>query len=183
MSTSPSITQQVIDIGTEPNDETGDPLRIAFGKVNNNFANLFPTFLNSTISYTTGNTAGQIIFEIPANVFTQGQFFVRSSDNGTSNSQTIQLYAQLNNYGNIISSTGYGITVIGTAVTGYDMVFNSGTGNVEILSNPLTTDTLTHFISSQIMYAPGLSGADLLADGYVDTAISTESSLDLTTEA
>ena len=42
------MTQEVIDTGELPNDGSGDPLRLAFDKINNNFANLF--------SLTTGNT-------------------------------------------------------------------------------------------------------------------------------
>ena len=35
------MTQQIIDTGAVPNDGSGDPLRQAFDKINNNFANLF----------------------------------------------------------------------------------------------------------------------------------------------
>ncbi len=35
------MTQEVIDTGEVPNDGSGDPLRLAFDKINNNFANLF----------------------------------------------------------------------------------------------------------------------------------------------
>lgn len=35
------MTQQIINIGTVPNDGTGDPMRTAFGKVNNNFTELY----------------------------------------------------------------------------------------------------------------------------------------------
>ena len=37
------MTQQIINIGTSPNDTTGDPLRTAFGKVNANFTELYAT--------------------------------------------------------------------------------------------------------------------------------------------
>ena len=33
-------TQEIINIGTLPNDGEGDPLRVAFAKINNNFSNL-----------------------------------------------------------------------------------------------------------------------------------------------
>jgi hypothetical protein len=32
--------QEFINIGATPNDGNGDPLRVAFGKINNNFSNL-----------------------------------------------------------------------------------------------------------------------------------------------
>ena len=37
------MAQEVINIGTAPNDGLGDPLRTAFGKTNNNFSQLFST--------------------------------------------------------------------------------------------------------------------------------------------
>jgi len=35
------MTQQIINIGTLPNDGTGDPLRVAYDKINDNFDQLF----------------------------------------------------------------------------------------------------------------------------------------------
>lgn len=37
------MTQEIINVGTLPNDGTGDPLRTAFDKINNNFSNIFST--------------------------------------------------------------------------------------------------------------------------------------------
>jgi hypothetical protein len=35
------MAQEIINIGTLPNDGSGDPLRVAFGKINNNFGELY----------------------------------------------------------------------------------------------------------------------------------------------
>ena len=35
------MTQQIINVGNKVNDGTGDPLRIAFQKINNNFTTVF----------------------------------------------------------------------------------------------------------------------------------------------
>ena len=35
------MTQQIINVGTVPNDETGDPLPVAFGKINANFSDIY----------------------------------------------------------------------------------------------------------------------------------------------
>lgn len=35
------MPQQIINIGTLPNDGTGDPLRLAYGKINDNFDELY----------------------------------------------------------------------------------------------------------------------------------------------
>jgi hypothetical protein len=183
MSTTPLYSQEVINIGANPNDGNGDPLRIAFSKINNNFANLFQTFLNSTVAYSFGNTAGQVIFEAPANTFTQGQFFIKSIDGGTANSQSVQLFAQLSNDQASVKFTGYGSTFFGTPVSRYDMSVNNTTGNVQILVNPLTSDDLTHYIASQIMWAgPNVSGIAIGLDGYSNSAMSTETSVPITTE-
>ena len=183
MSTTPLYSQEVINIGANPNDGEGDPLRVAFSKVNNNFSNLFQTFLNSTVAYSFGNTAGQVIFETPANTFTQGQFYIKSTNGGTQVSQSIQLFAQIKNDLTDVKFTGYGSTFFGNAISRYDMNVNNITGNVEILVNPLTSADLTHYVASQIMWeGPNVSGMYLGADGYVDGVLSTETDVPMTTE-
>jgi len=63
------------------------------------------------------------------------------------------------------------------------MSVNNTTGNVQILVNPLTSDDLTHYIASQIMWAgPNVSGIAIGLDGYTNSAMSTETSVPITTE-
>ena len=174
-------TQQIINIGTLPNDGEGDPLRLAFGKINNNFSNLFSTFVNTSNTYSTGNTAGQVLFETPANAFTQGQFYIRSNDPGTDDSQTIQLYAQINPAGDDVKFTGYGSTFFGNALARFDMDVLGG--NVRILCDPLIDNSIFHFISSQIMFqGVPIPGLDIQLDGFVDSVMSTEDDFILATE-
>ena len=184
MSTTPLYSQEVINIGANPNDGEGDPLRVAFSKVNNNFSNLFQTFLNSTVSYSFGNTAGQVIFETPADTFTQGQFYIKSTNGGTLVSQSIQLFAQINNDQTDVKFTGYGSTFFGNAISRYDMSVNNITGNVEILVNPLTSADLTHYVASQIMWeGPNVAGMYISPDGYgANSALVTETTVPITTE-
>jgi hypothetical protein len=106
-------TYEIINIGALPNDGSGDPLRVAFDKINNNFANLYSTAVISSNTYTTGNTAQQVIWEWPANAFTLGSFFIKSNDPGTIDQQDVRLDAQLSaNSANIkfsaYSSTQWG---------------------------------------------------------------------------
>jgi hypothetical protein len=174
-------TQEIINIGTLPNDGEGDPLRVAFGKINNNFSNLFATFVNTSDSYTTGNTANQVIFETAANTFSMGQFYIYTADAATEESQTIQLFAQLNQTGDDVKFTGYGSTFFGNALSTYDMTVVGG--NVRVLASPLTTDTLFHFIGSQNMWVgANVEGLLLELDGYVDSVLSTENDLNVSTE-
>lgn len=40
------MTQQIINIGTTPGDGSGDPLRVAFDKINQNFSELYAKYQN-----------------------------------------------------------------------------------------------------------------------------------------
>lgn len=175
-------TQQIINIGTLPNDGEGDPLRVAFAKINNNFSNLFSTFVNTSNSYTVGNTAGQVIFETPANTFTMGEMYIYTADASTQESQTIQLFAQTNQTADDVKFTGYGTTHFGNALSTFDMAVVNG--NVQILANPLTEDTLFHFIGSQNMWmGANVIGLFLQLDGYVaGSVVATENNQIVQTE-
>lgn len=174
--------QELINIGASANDGEGDPLRTAFQKVNNNFTTLFSTASATAESYTLGTTPDQIILSVPAAEFTQGQFHINSSDSGTPDSQNIILKVSLNNAGNNVTWTGYGLTFEGNAITRYDVTLSDG--NVNIISNPITSDMLTHFISYQVTWSGPLGGGiEIGLDGYsFGNVMGTESDLILTTE-
>ena len=144
--------QEIINIGTLPNDGEGDPLRVAFGKINNNFSNLFATAVSESSANTVGSDPGQVIFETPANTFTNGQFTVYTSNNANSlNSQSIQLNAQISPDKTTVKFTGYGASILGTPLVNYDMDVVSG--NIRLLINPLVSDDLTHIVGSQGLQA------------------------------
>ena len=42
------MTQRIINIGSTPGDGSGDPLRVAFDKINQNFAELYAQYQNIT---------------------------------------------------------------------------------------------------------------------------------------
>ena len=55
------MAQQVINVGAVPNDGTGDPIRTAYIKCNNNFDQLFDRFQSSvptTVLGAAGDVAG-----------------------------------------------------------------------------------------------------------------------------
>lgn len=142
-----TTTQQIINVGTLPNDGEGDPLRVAFQKVNNNFSNLFNTASQITLANTTGSSSGQVIFETEIGNFSQATFQIRTSDQ-LSNSQSITLNAQLNNSETDVKFTAFGTTFIGNALCRYDMdVYSS---NVRILCDPLVSANLTHIVTAQV---------------------------------
>lgn len=175
-------TQQIINIGTLPNDGEGDPLRVAFAKINNNFSNLFSGFVNLSASYTVGNAPGQLIFETEANTFTMGQFYIYAADADTDQSQSIQLFAQLNNSNTDVKFSGYGSTFFGNCLSRYDMAVVDG--NVQVYADPLTEDTVFHFIGSINMWqGANVPGLLIALDGYANNSImATQNNLNMATQ-
>ena len=177
----PYGAQEYINIGVTPNDGLGDPLRVAFNKINNNFSNLFFTTVNTSNVYTSGLTAGQVIYEYPANAFTQGSFQIRSSDPGTPDSQDITISAQLTNNNDAVKFTGYAMTFSGNSLTRYNMDVSSG--NVRILANPIANTYILHFIASQVTFlGDPIPGVDISLNGYANSVMGTENDDIITTE-
>lgn len=175
-------TQEVILVGTLPNDGTGDPLRVAFQKINNNFSNLFATAINTGNTYSIGLTAGQVIFETDANAFSQGVFNIRTTDPGTNDSQNITIKASINNAGDNVKWTGYATIFDTVPLTRYDMDVSGG--NVRLLVNPMRDAALLHFVSSEVTFiGVPLPGLDIQLDGYVaNNVMATENNVPLAAE-
>lgn len=183
--TSPSAVpygaQEWINVGATPNDGTGDPLRVAFQKINNNFSNLFYVGTVTSSNYSVGNLPGQVVFETPVNTFTQASFQVRSSNTVGSDSQEITITAQISNDGANVKYTGYGTTFFGNALTRYSMDVLDG--NVRLMVDPLVDDILLHFITAQVTYiGDSVNGINIGLNGYIDTVMTTENGIDITTE-
>ena len=88
---------EYINVGALPNDQQGDPMRVAFQKINNNFSYVEQTSTNIASAVTLTNAANQVIFEYPADEFTQGQFQIKSYTETNNDSQDILLAAQIYN--------------------------------------------------------------------------------------
>jgi len=176
------MTQEIINIGAQPNDGEGDPLRTAFAKINNNFTQLFSTGFFTSNAYSTGDTAGQVIFTTPIETFTQGIIQINSNDTSSTDTENITLNVSVVNDGSDLTWTGHSTLFFGNVLTGYDMdIFES---NVRILVNPLIDTTIFHFISAQITWTgvpvPGLV---LLTERVVDPLIvDTENNFNVETE-
>ena len=175
-------TQEIINIGTLPNDGEGDPLRVAFEKINNNFSNLFSTATSTLESITTGTSANQVIWETPVANFAQGQFQIRTGNPSNNSSQNILISAQILNNLTQVKWTGYATTFNGNALATYDM--NVSSGNVRIVTTPLANVLMQHFIASTVTYVDVAEAALLIElDGFVaDSVMSTEVDLNVTTE-
>jgi hypothetical protein len=176
------MTQEIINIGTQPNDGEGDPLRTAFGKINNNFTQLFSTGFFTSNAYSYGNTAAQVIFESPVETFTQGIIQINSNDISSTDTQNITLNVSVINDGSGLKWNGHNTLFNGNALTGYEMdIFES---NVRILVDPIIDTDIFHFISAQITWTgvPVL-GLNLLVDGTANTVyIDTEVDFNIETE-
>lgn len=163
---------EVINVGATANDGTGDPLRIAFEKVNNNFAALWGSNFNSLEAVTMGNTPGQIIFTIPVTSFTQATFQINSSDQASNNSQNITINAAINNAKNNIKWTGHSTLFFGNAVSGYNMTVAGG--NVNLVANPIPNVQLRHWIVYQVTDNPSIPGSSLLLEQGSNDFLGTE---------
>lgn len=175
--------QEVINIGALPNDGQGDPLRVAFQKINNNFAALFSTDSYTSEAYSVGLTPGQVIWECPVNNFTQATIQIDTSNTENQDTQNITITAAIhNNYSNVRWS-GHSTLFAGNACTRYDMDISAG--NVRLLVNPLLNTTLLHFIAAQVTVFTGdqSPGLPIGLDGYpVGNQMAAENGLSLATE-
>lgn len=165
MPTGPYGAQEYINIGAQPNDGEGDPLRTAFAKINNNFSNLFFTATTTGNTFTAGLTSNQVIYQTSANAFSQGKFQIRSSDPNTIDMQDITLTASITNNLGGVKFSGYGTLFEGNTLCSYDMdVFE---GNVRLLVNPIKDAVILHFIASEVTFIGDYSaGDDIALDGY-----------------
>jgi len=174
------MTQEIINIGAVPNDGEGDPLRTAFTKINNNFTQLYSTGTFTYDAYSFGNTAGQIIFETPANLFTQGTFQVNSNNPDTDDSQNIILNVAISNDVANVKWNGHGTLFFNDPVTTYDIDLVGG--NVRILVNPLVDANVYHFIAAQITFNNNIPGMSLALEGLSGDVLGTENIIPITTE-
>jgi hypothetical protein len=179
----PQQQQEIINIGALPNDGQGDPLRVAFTKINNNFARLFSTDSYTSEAYSVGLTPLQVIWERPVSSFTQAVIQVDSSNPNNQDSQNITINAAITNNFSNIRWSGHSTLFNGTACTRYEMdVFE---GNVRLMVNPLQDVTFFHFISAQVTYYLGdqTPGLAISLNGYpVDNVLATENELIISTE-
>jgi hypothetical protein len=112
------MTQQIIDTGSTANDGTGDPIRTAFQKTNDNFTELY----NASAVSVTGNVTG-------GNVSTSG--LVTATGNITG--------GNLRTSGSV--STG-GLTYSGLEVISPNYITVSGTGQTSSLSTTTSQNIL-----------------------------------------
>ncbi len=155
---------ELVNIGASPNDGEGDPLRTAFSKINNNFVWMQQTSTDISSAVTLDDTANQVIWEYPADEFTQALIQIHSFRESTNDSQNALIGASIYNDGSDVKFTVYGITNTGDWLTQYDMDVHSG--NVRLLVSPLQDEAITHFLASQVTWIGDLGvGLGMVAEG------------------
>ena len=133
------MTKQTINLGTQANDGTGDPLRTAFTKINANFTELYGATdeANDLIEDTTPQLGGDL--DINGHKITTA----RSNENivlDPAGTGTVEINANTNVTGNITATTSIAndaISIVDNVVTATrsndDLILKaSGTGNVVI---------------------------------------------------
>jgi hypothetical protein len=153
----PFITPQTIIIGTYPNDGTGDDLRTAFKKVNENF-----TLINSELGVTNATNLGSAGEGIFASKTDNELRFKKITGSGgvtvTSTSSTVNIDALSSIQGDLNPTLGADLVLNGHNIT--------GTGNVAINGDVRSTvwglDVRT--INAQVQ---AMTGSDVDFGGFV----------------
>lgn len=162
---------ELVNIGTAANDGTGDPLRTAFEKINNNFIYLQQVSSNIASAVTLDDTAGQVILEYPANEFTQAMIQVQSYREDNLDSQNALISASILNDLSDVKFTVYGVTHNGDWLTRYSMDVSAG--NVRLKVDPLQNQVIKHFMAYQITYVGDLGlGSTMVTEN--DSGLITE---------
>ena len=123
------MAQQVINVGTAPNDGTGDPLRTAYIKTNDNFGELYnrvQTTPPASLTGSIGDTAGMYAYD--NNYF----YYCYANFNGST-----QIWNQITNTGNVtVTSIASGNSTIGfNNINGNAAISVRGVSNVAVFSN------------------------------------------------
>jgi hypothetical protein len=176
------MSQEIINIGTLPNDGEGDPLRVAFTKINNNFSQIFNS-LGQAEGATAGDAPGQVIFTYPISDFVQGMFQINSSDqiantqNITINTSKTTEVAPPTVINSALNTMSY---PPGVAITTYDIVVVGE--EVQIQINPLINVDMYHYVSYRISTS-GAVAAPMTLNGYpTGTALNTQDEINITTQ-
>ena len=143
------MAKQTIGIGTSANDGTGDPLRDAFDKVNDNFNEVYSAFTfasnnataanniligNSTVNSVANSTTVSISNSTSEVTATSGSLLVGNSTvNTTSNSSTIV----------VSNSTSEVTTTSGSILVGNSTVNTTSNSSTIVVSNSTSSITVS----------------------------------------
>ena len=157
-------TFNTINIGAVPNDRTGDDIRTAFQKVNNNFSNI------SSVGFNVANIAVNGIADVYGTLNIEGNLNIY----GSANYYNISSFSNLHITGNIPSvstTTGALIVTGGIGATGNINAVNlSGTLLTSAQPNITSVGTLTNLaVTGNISGATSVSATSVSATGVTAT--------------
>lgn len=154
------MTQEVIDIGVIANDGTGDPLRIAFDKINNNFVELYNsssvTGPNGAVQFAIANISGNLVsYELESSP----NLIFNSSTNSLSmagnllpiSPNSVNLGSATNTIGNLyLSSSGYRLGNItineANGIVNFNVTGTSTNGSIRVGDINAGVVTLTELV-------------------------------------
>ena len=157
------MAQQVINVGTAPNDGTGDPLRTAYIKTNDNFGELYnrvQTAPPASLTGSIGDTAGMYAYD-------QNYFYYCYADfDGSS-----QIWNQITNTGNVsVTNIASGNSSIGfNNVNGNASINIRGVGNVAVFSNTAVNVT-GNVVATGNVNSGNLNTVSIHATGLISAA-------------
>jgi len=141
------MTRQIVNIGQSSNDKSGDPLRTAFNKINNNFTELYSGLPALSIGATlpVGPVAGQQWWNS-----VDGNSYIYYSGAWVPSTSTVAL--QTNNVRSVVGNTiivnfatdGTVTTAMTSNVTISFVNYSAGEIVKVILTTPSTSYTVTH---------------------------------------
>lgn len=161
------MARQNINIGTSPNDGTGDDLRTAFTKSNSNFTELYNNVANITVNYGdsnvasylptySGNLGGTITTAVQPNITRVGNLTVANvAGNATVTGTLTTTGPEIVNV-NVANITG-DLTYTLSSATPYNIFYCTANANVEIFPPTSVSDGQVVVIGIHGNTAPNLS--------------------------
>jgi hypothetical protein len=180
------MTQQIINVGTAPNDGLGDPIRTAYIKCNDNFGELYSRQQTSppeTLIGTVGDVAGMYAYDenyfyycyanydgssqIWGQISEAGNVAVSAINNGTSNvsipTSNGDVQFKIAGTSNVVVVSATGITVSGN-VTANNVIANTVTGTLSTAAQPNITSVGT---LNNVTATGNVTGGNLITSGAV----------------
>lgn len=154
------MAQQVINVGTAPNDGTGDPIRTAYIKTNTNFGELYNRVQTSppaSLTGSIGDTAGMYAYD--QNYF----YYCYANFDGST-----QIWNQISNSGNVsVTNIASGNSSIGLSnINGNANISVRGVSNVAVFS-ATETDIAGNLIVTGNVDGANINGRNLYATGKI----------------
>ena len=150
------MSRQAINIGSAANDGTGDPLRTAFDKINDNFTELYTELGGTSLSNVsiTGNTIStdDTNGDLTLSPNGTGAVVIDTSKNLKFTTHTDNGVLKFDADGNVVNS---GITYDGTTITAGDVTINTTTKTISSTADLIVSATTSTTVSgADIIISP-----------------------------